>query len=196
MTFYADNPFLVNSLHGYATLPSSEAPQSWKRLIVFDDHFQEALYLKHTEYAHMPLWSVVAKSSGWSRMTHYLRDIADDPTAKVIYVCSNFTWYEVQVTHPLADFQKTPLYVFPAAYNFEGFKDGDIIEIPNQWTININSEIDKWMSVREKCLDLEGRIEGLSLHPYPLTQDDLIGRLADKIRLLSKSDCTSSVKSN
>lgn len=37
MTFYVDNPALKKCLHGYETLPISEVPLQWRRLLIFDD---------------------------------------------------------------------------------------------------------------------------------------------------------------
>lgn len=46
----------------------------------------------------------------------------------------------------------------------------------------------QWLVARDKALEIEREIDGLSLRPLPLTLDELIGRLVDKLRLPSAQD--------
>lgn len=186
MTLFVDDPKLLNCFKGIRTSPSSEAPLTWRRLIAFDDCLQDKiLSTEILDYAHITVDILVNKSPGWQRYIGNLRDIAEDPTSKTIYICSHFTWYEAHVYHPATDFGNTSLIIHTISPGiFEGFKDGDIVTCPSECSLRTEVEVNHWLAARDKAQEIESQIDSLSLQPYPLTHDDLIERLVDKIRLL------------
>ena len=159
MAFYADDPKLKACLHGYETLPTSEVPLA-----------------------------LITKLPSWKPLIPFFADVAHEPEERVIYAFSCCKWFHLELAHAEDDFCQTKLYVFPVLYSFEGLKDQDILTCPSGWSLYTDVEINHWMFVHDKTMEIENQIDGLSLRSLPLTQDDLIGQLVDKLRLLSNQD--------
>ena len=194
MTLFVDDSDLLKCLEGIKTLPSSEVPLLWNRLVAFDDSIN-CLLPNSVDRENGPRFNqisvdgLVNTAPGWQHYIGYLRDAGEDPIHRTIYLCSKFTWYQLHVSHPSADFRNTSILIIPLEVGiFEGFKDGDVVACPSECSVQIQVEVNYWLTARDKAKEIEDQIDDLSLKPYPLTYEDLIDRLVGKIRLLDQSE--------
>ena len=194
MTLFVDDPELLTCFEGIKTLPSSEVPLLWNRLVVFDDSIHFFLpYRQESEdrppYNQISVELLVNASPGWQHYFNLIKDASEDPIHKTIYLCSKFAWYQLHLSHPASDFNKTHIIIIPLLESgiFEGFKDGDVVACPSECSIQIQAEVDYWLTARDKAKQIEGKVDGLSLKPYPLQYEDLVDRLVDELRLLNQS---------
>ena len=183
MTFYVDNSSLKACLHGYETLPISEVPLAWRRLLIFDDTMPDVL----AEFEFPTVETLIERLPSWKSLIHFIADVADDMN-KVIYVFSSCMWFQLEVCHRENDFQKTRCLIHMMRFDFERLKVQDILVCPCQRSLYAEADLEGWLVVRDKALEIESEIDGLSLRPLPLTQEDLIRQLVDKLRLLSNQN--------
>lgn len=185
MTFYVEFPALISSLHGYECLPFSEVPLEWRRLLIFDDTLLDALRGSSI----LTVRALMGRLPAWESLLSFLEDAADQ-SDKHIFVFSQFQCHYLEVSKRKELFLDTDVVVYPATHGFDviGLKDKDILTCPSGRSINGEVDIEQWLVARDKALEIEREIDGLSLHPLPLTLDELIGRLVDKLRLPSTQD--------
>lgn len=185
MTFYVDNPTLKSCLHGYETFPLSEVPLEWRRLLIFDDTVIEALRGSTI----LTTRALMGRLPTWEMLLPFLKDAADQ-SDRTIYVFSRFKCLHLEVCTRKEPFLNTDVVVYPATYGFDviGLKDKDILTCPSGRSLDGEVDIEQWLVARDKALEIEREIDGLSLRPLPLTLDELIGRLVDKLRLPSAQD--------
>ena len=189
MTLFVDDPKLLTCFEGIKTLPHSEVPTLWSRLVAFDDSIT-CLLPRHSFDDPRPLMnhisvdSLVNVAPGWQHYLYYLKDAGEDPIHKTVYLCAEFAWYQLHVSQPPSDFNKTTIMILPLeAGIFEGFKHEDIIACPSECSVKIQVEVNYWLQARDKAKDIEYQVD-LSLKPYPLSNEELIDRLVDELRLL------------
>ena len=182
MTFYVDNPALKKCLHGYETLPISEVPLQWRRLLIFDDSVIDALHRCHI----LTEGGLRDRLPTWQSILPFFAD-AVDQSDKAIYVFARFKCFHVEVSN-----RKEGMYLafYPAPYDFDGvgLKDQDILLCPCERSLDAEVWIEQWLIARDKAMEIEREIDGLSLRPLPLTLDELIGKLVDKLRLPSNQE--------
>lgn len=184
MTLFVD-PQLLPCFDGITTLPSSDTPLAWRRMLAFDDCL--ASVLDERESASFTVERFLKQTPGWQSYVDYLRDAAKEPLSKAIYICCHRVWYELYTGEPADDFQITTLFIEDLGCKFTGFKDGDLVVCPGAYDSCTRREITDHLEARDKAIELEDEIPDLSLKPYPLTLDDLIGRLAEEIKRLHQS---------
>lgn len=185
MTFYVDFPALIPCLHGYETLPLCEVPLEWRRLLIFDDTLIDALRGSSI----LTVRALMGRLPTWESLLSFLEDAADQ-SDKSIYVFSRFKCHYLEVCKRKELFLDTDVVVYPATHGFDviGLKDKDILTCPSGRSLDGEVDIEQWLVARDKALEIEREIDGLSLRPLPLTLDELIGRLVDKLRLPSAQD--------
>lgn len=122
-------------------------------------------------------------------VTFFPEDAADQ-SDKSIHVFSRFKCHHLEVCKRKEPFLNTDVVVYPTTYGLDviGLKDKDILMCPSGRSLDGEVDIEQWLVARDKALEIEREIDGLSLRPLPLTLDELIGRLVDKLRLPSAQD--------
>lgn len=175
--FYTNHSQLKDLLEGYFTTSQPDPKLGWKRLYIFDNSPMYQL----GEHDVFKLDDWMNWHPTWTKhvLSLICQDVEDPSAGRFIYFYCDNHWYYVFVNEGKITFFRQ----YPPVDNLE---HGDIILCPGEWSWEFECQIDEWLKHARKAKEIEDQIHlltgnPLTLHPLPLSNEQLIERLKDVI---------------